>query len=74
MMIAVIGAVGIIGAGLLGLVGVWLSDRTQMKKIATDANARLVDNLQEERQQIKRDLELVKKQVSRVAAARPVQR
>jgi UDP-N-acetyl-D-mannosaminuronate dehydrogenase len=64
MMIAVIGAVGIIGAGLLGLVGVWLSDRTQMKKMATDANARLVDNLQEERQQIKRDLELVKKQVS----------
>lgn len=61
---AIIGTVGVVIAAVLGLVGVWLSDRTQMRKLATDSNARLVDNLQEERQTIKRDLDTVKRQVA----------
>lgn len=64
MIIAIIGAAGLIVAAALGLIGVWLSDRTAMRKLVSDANSRLVDNLQEERQAIKKDLAQLKRQVA----------
>lgn len=63
MTIAVIGSGGVVVAALLGLLGVWLSDRASYKKLIADNNQSLVDNLQEERREIKRDLATVKKQV-----------
>lgn len=64
MTIAVVSAAGFVLAAVIGLIGVWLSDRTQMKKLVQDANTRLVDNLQEERQAIKTDVAQLKRQVS----------
>lgn len=64
MIIAIVSATGVILAAGLGLAGVWLSDRTAMRKLVVNANQRLVDNLQEERQAIKRDLEQLKRQVA----------
>lgn len=61
---ALVGTAGVILAAVIGLIGVWLSDRTQMRRLVADANQALVDNLQEERQNIKRDLEMVKRQVA----------
>lgn len=63
MSVAIVGAVGIIGAAGLALLGVWLSDRTAMKKLVADANDKLVDNLQEERSAIKADVAVLKRQV-----------
>lgn len=64
MTAAIIATAGVIIAACLGLLGVWLSDRTSMKKLVADSNQALVDNLQEERQTIKRDLDQVKRQVA----------
>lgn len=64
MIIAVIGAAGVVLAAVIGLLGVWRSDRTALQRVVTESNARLVDNLQEERQAIKRDVEQLKRQVS----------
>lgn len=51
-------------AALAGLVGVWLNDRTAMRRMAQESNKQLVDNLQEERLEIKRDLQQLKRQVA----------
>lgn len=64
MIIAVIGAIGVVVAACLGLLGVWLSDRAVYRKMVADANQTLVENLQEERTEIKRDLAVVKRQVA----------
>jgi len=64
VIIAVIGAAGVVLAAVIGLLGVWRSDRTALQRVVTESNARLVDNLQEERQAIKRDVEQLKRQVS----------
>lgn len=54
---------GVIVAAI-GLLGVWLNDRTAMRRLVQDSNRQLVDNLQEERVEIKRDLQQLKRQVS----------
>lgn len=61
--VALISAAGLVVAGVVGLVGVWISDRTQMKRMVSDANSVLVDNLQEERKEIKQDLQQLKRHV-----------
>lgn len=63
MTVAIITTVGVILAAILGLIGVWLSDRTAMRRMVETSQQKLVDNLQEERQEIKRDLAVVKRQV-----------
>lgn len=60
-MIATLGGVAV---AILGLVGVWLNDRTAMRKLVQDSNKQLVDNLQEERVEIKRDVQQLKRQVA----------
>lgn len=64
MTIALVTTIGVVAAAGLGLLGVWLSDRTAMRKLVVHSNQQLVDNLQEERQSIKRDLEQLKRQVA----------
>lgn len=63
MTVMVLAPLGVVIAALVGLAGVWLSDRTQMKKLVSDANSVLVDNLQEERKEIKADLNQLKRHV-----------
>lgn len=64
MSVAIVTTAGVIVAAMLGLIGVWLSDRTAMRKMIEQSNRQLVDNLQEERQEIKRDLATIKRQVA----------
>lgn len=64
MDIGTLAAVSGVLAALAGLVGVWLNDRTAMRRLVQDSNKQLVDNLQEERVEIKRDLQQLKRQVS----------
>lgn len=49
---------------LIGLLTVWLNDRASMRTLVTQNNQTIVDNLQEERSDIKSDLNHVKRQVS----------
>lgn len=51
-------------AGALGLLGVWMNDRTAMRKLAQDSNSQLIDQLQQERTAIKRDVDMLKRQVA----------
>lgn len=61
---AVIAALAGVVVAAFGLFGVWLNDRTAMRRVVQESNAKLVDNLQEERIEIKRDLQQLKRQVS----------
>lgn len=64
MTVALVSSGGVVVAAVIALLGVWLSDRTAMRKLVAETNQQLVDNLQEERQNIKRDLEQLKHQVA----------
>lgn len=54
---------GAIITAIAALTGVWINDRRNYQKLVLESNGKLVDQLQEERHEIKSDLRSVKGKV-----------
>lgn len=59
----VVTLIGVALTAAVGLLGVWMNDRAQMRSLVQSAHQALIDELQQERETIKQDLRRLKLKV-----------